>query len=227
MKVILYARVSTAEQASDGISREAQTSKMEAYASLCDPQVVEGSVDAGESAKTLKRPGFQRALELLREGAAHGLVVVKLDRLTRAIGDWQKLIVDYVGEKAGKQLFSVSDSIDTRTAAGRLVLNVLLSVAQWEREAIGERTREALQYKIRCGERVGKIRYGFDLDGDGKTLVPNADEQAAIGLMVSLRRAGATYRAIAEQLTERGFRAKEGGAWDHSSVYWIVKRTAA
>lgn len=227
MKVILYARVSTAEQANDGISLEAQTSKMEAYASLYDLEVVEVIVDAGESAKTLKRLGLQRALQLLRKGAAEGLVITKLDRLTRNVGDWQRLIDNYFGEKPGKQLFSVSDSIDTRTAAGRLVLNVLLSVAQWEREATAERTRDALQYKIRCGERCGKVRFGCDLADDGKTLIPSADEQDAIELMVSLRRDGCTYRAIAATLTERGIRTKEGGDWNHNSVYSIIKRMAA
>jgi len=124
-------------------------------------------------------------------------------------------------------LFSVSDSIDTRTAAGRLVLNVLLSVAQWEREAIGERTKDALQHKIRCGERCGKVRFGYDLADDGKTLVPNVDEQDAIDLMASLRSDGWTYRAIAKNLTERRIRTKEGGAWNHNSIYSIIKRMAA
>lgn len=89
------------------------------------------------------------------------MVVVKLDRLTRSVADWQLLIDDYFGERSGKQLFSVADSIDTRTAAGRLVLNVLLSVAQWERETTGERTREALRHKDshRRTVRQGAIRF--------------------------------------------------------------------
>jgi DNA invertase Pin-like site-specific DNA recombinase len=64
-----------------------------------------------------------------------------------------------------------------------LVLNVLLSVAQWEREAIGERTRDALQHKTVKRERCGKVRFGYDLAGDGVTLTPNAREQEAIDLM--------------------------------------------
>ena len=227
MKVILYARVSTAEQASDGISLEAQASKMEAYASLYELEVVETITDPGESAKTLKRPGLQRALALLRDGVADGLVIAKLDRLTRNVGDWQRLIDGYFGEKAGKQLFSVSDSIDTRTAAGRLVLNVLLSVAQWEREATAERTKDALQHKIRRGERCGKVRFGYDLSDDGRTLVLNQAEQDAMDLMVTLRNDGWTYRAIAQSLTNRGIKTKEGGAWNHNSVYSILKRMAA
>ena len=184
-------------------------------------------VDPGESAKTLKRPGLRRALDRLQNGEADGLVIVKLDRLTRNVGDWQRLIDDYFGEKAGKQLFSVSDSIDTRTAAGRLVLNVLLSVAQWEREATAERTKDALQHKIRRGERCGKVRYGYDLSDDGRTLVLNQHEQDAIDLMISLRNDGLTYRAIAGGLTKRGIKTKEGCDWNHNSVYSILKRMAA
>lgn len=150
---------------------------------------------------------------------------VKLDRLTRSISDWQSLIDDYFGERAGKQLFSVSDSIDTRTAAGRLVLNVLLSVAQWERETVGERTREALRHKIKNGERCGKVRFGYDLADDGKTLIVNPTEQRAIALMLDLREAGHTLRQIAATLTESGIPTKEGAtAWTHTAVARILGR---
>ena len=69
---------------------------------------------------------------MLKTKQADGLLIAKLDRLTRSVSDWQILIDGYFGEKAGKSLFSVADSIDTRSSAGRLVLNVLLSVAQWD-----------------------------------------------------------------------------------------------
>jgi len=97
MKVILYGRCSTAEQASEGISLEAQQAKMRAYADLYELEVVEMIVDPGESGKTLKRPGLQRALELLRNGAAEGVVIAKLDRLTRSVADWQTLIDAHFG----------------------------------------------------------------------------------------------------------------------------------
>lgn len=227
MKIILYARVSTREQADTGISLEAQIAKLTAYAELYDLQVVEVVTDAGESAKSLKRPGLQRALSILKNGDADGMAVLKLDRLTRSVADWQHLIDNHFGEKSGKQLFSVSDSIDTRTAAGRLVLNVLLSVAQWEREATGERTREALHYKIKNGERVGKVRFGYDLADDGTTLIPNDDEQSTIIWMKQLRSEGYTLRQIACALTDRGIATKEGRqTWTHTAVSYILKRAA-
>ena len=95
---------------------------MRAYAGLYDLTIVETVIDADESRKPLHRAGLQRALGLLKAGKADGLLIVKLDRLTRSVADWQALIDAYFGERGGKQLLSVNDSIDTRTAAGRLVL---------------------------------------------------------------------------------------------------------
>lgn len=228
MRVVLYARVSTTDQSDNGVSLDAQRAKMSAYAALYDLEVVETVVDAGESAKSLDRPGLQHALTLLRTGKAAGLVVVKLDRLTRSVADWQRLIDDYFGERAGKQLFSVADSIDTRTAAGRLVLNVLLSVAQWERETTGERTREALRHKIASGERCGKLRYGYTLSDDGKSLVPSSQEQEAIATMLQLRASGFTLRQIAAELTAQCIPTKEGATgWTHSAVNQIINRKVA
>lgn len=225
MRIICYCRVSTTDQADKGVSLEAQQAKLAAYASLYDLTVVETIIDAGESGKSLNRPGLQSALAMLRKGQADGLAVVKLDRLTRSVADWQSLIDDYFGERPGKQLFSVADSIDTRTAAGRLVLNVLLSVGQWEREAIGERTKEALGHKIRNRERVGAVRFGFDLADDGRQLVPNEAEQAAIRLMHELRTAGQPLRKIAAELSRRGIATKEGLAnWTHSAVAYILRQ---
>jgi DNA invertase Pin-like site-specific DNA recombinase len=227
-RTILYCRVSTSDQSDNGVSLSAQQAKLEAYASVYDLEVVATITDAGESAKSLNRPGIQQALKMLRNGEADALAIVKLDRLTRSLKDWQTLVDTYFGERGGKQLLSVSDSIDTRTAAGRLVLNVLMSVAAWEREATGERTRDALRHKIANRERVGKVRYGFNLADDGRTLTPNSEELAAIDLMRQLRAGGLTLRAIATELTARGIKTKEGLAnWTHQAVAYILKQDRA
>ena len=86
-KAIGYIRVSTDRQADHGVSLEAQKAKLTAYAALYDLELVEVIVDPGASAKTLKRPGLQRALQLLRQGQATALLVAKLDRLTRSVKD--------------------------------------------------------------------------------------------------------------------------------------------
>ncbi len=227
MKVIGYIRVSTEEQASDGVSLASQREKIEGYAKLYDLELIGIIEDAGQSGKTLDRPGLQEALAMVRKGKVGGLVIAKLDRLSRSVVDWNTLIDGFFGERAGKQLFSVADSIDTRTAAGRLVLNVLMSVAQWERETIGERTKDALQHKIRKGERCGKVRFGYALADDGKTLLPVPAEQEAIALIRRLKAEGQTLRDVAAELTRRGILTKEGHTrWTHTAVARILERAA-
>jgi DNA invertase Pin-like site-specific DNA recombinase len=226
MRVVLYARVSSDEQATDGVSLLNQQAKLRAFADLHDLELVEMIVDAGVSAKNLNRPGLQQALSLLRKGQADGLVVYKLDRLSRSVADWNHLIDGYFGDRAGKQLMSVSDSIDTRTAAGRLVLNVLMSVAQWERETIAERTRDAMNYKRARGERLGQIPFGNDLGEDGKTLTRNPTESEAIAHARELRAGGMTLQAITDELNHLGMSTKRGGPWHLTSVVRLLKRAS-
>jgi DNA invertase Pin-like site-specific DNA recombinase len=115
---------------------------------------------------------------------------------------------------------------DTRTAAGRLVLNVLMSVAQWERETIGERTKDALQHKIRNGERCGKVRFGFRLADDGVALIEDPAEQGVLQTIRRLKAAGQSLREIAAELTRRGILTKEGNrTWKHTTVARILQRT--
>jgi site-specific DNA recombinase len=106
-------------------------------------------------------------------------------------------------------------------------LNILLSVAAWEREAIAERTKEALRHKINSRQRVGKVRFGFDLAPDGTTLVENPAEQQTLAFMRSLRAAGRTLRQIAAELTARNIPTKERKSrWTHTAVAYILARAA-
>lgn len=208
-RVIAYCRVSTDEQSSSGVSLAAQESKLRAYCEALDLVLVRVEVDPGASAKTLNRPALQRALASLRRGEADAILVTKLDRLTRSVRDLATLLEDYfaVG-RAG--LISIGESVDTRSAAGRLVLNVMTSVAQWEREAIGERTSTALQHLKAQGRRVGSVAYGYALADDGASLVREEREQAVIERARNLRAAGLSLRAVAETLAYEGHVARTG-----------------
>ena len=225
-RILGYIRVSTDEQAGSGVSLASQAAKVALFAELHDLEMVELIEDPGASAKSLDRPGLKRALAMLDSGEASGLVIAKLDRLTRNVADLARLLEGYFDERAGRLLFSVGDSIDTRTAAGRLVLNVLMSVAQWEREANVERTRDAMRHKRGRGERLGKVPYGWDLGPDGRTLVATAREQEGLALMVELAGRGLALSAIAAELGARGFRPKGGGPdWRRSTIGDILKRS--
>lgn len=224
MRAIGYCRVSTEEQASSGLGLEAQEKRVRAFADLYELELVEVVTDAGVSAKTLDRPGLARALEQLRGGHAEALVVAKLDRLTRSVVHLGQLVEDYFSERGGAQLMSVGEQVDTRSAGGRLVLNVLMSVAQWEREAIGERTSAALQAKRDRGERSGAIPFGYRVEG-GVLLVEDREEQVALLLMREHRAAGQSLRAIARALTERAYRPR-GRVWHPASVASILATDA-
>lgn len=224
MRVLGYGRVSTEEQGFSGVSLDCQVEKIRGYCRLYELELVDTVTDV-ESGKSLERPGIETTVKMLDAGWVDGVVITKLDRLSRSVKDWNSLIDGYFSEKAGKQLFSVGDSIDTRTAAGRLVLNVLMSVAQWEREAIAERTREALAHKRAKGERISKSVFGFDIGRNGK-LVPNEGEQAAAVRMREMRAAGSSLREIADEMDRLGVKTKEGRPWAHQSVSRIVARPA-
>jgi DNA invertase Pin-like site-specific DNA recombinase len=173
MKTIGYVRVSTDKQADQGVSLDAQADKIRAMAVVQGAEVVEIIVDSGESAKSLKRPGMAKLLALVDAGKVQAVIIAKLDRLTRSVKDLCELLERF--ERRGVALVSVAESLDTGSAVGRLVLNIMAAVSQWEREAIGERTRDALKHKSANGERVGNAAYGYRLAADGQHL--EADTQ--------------------------------------------------
>jgi DNA invertase Pin-like site-specific DNA recombinase len=220
-KTVAYLRVSTDKQADRGVSLDAQRAKVEAYASLYDLDLVEIIVDAGASAKTLDRTGLNRALAMIKAGKADALLVVKLDRLTRSVRDLGDLVSGpFAPGRAA--LLSVSEQIDTRSAAGRLVLNVLASVSQWEREAIGERTSAAMQHMASEGEFTGgEAPFGYGVGADGK-LVPDEGEQAVIVEARSLRDAGLSLRRVAADLDANGHRSRTGRPFAASQVARMV-----
>jgi site-specific DNA recombinase len=224
MRVVGYIRVSTEEQAVGGVSLDSQRAKVAGYASLYNLDLVAVEVDAGVSAKTLDRPGLKAALDRLDRGEADGILVTKLDRLTRSVADLAVLLDRYFGDRAGRQLFSVGDNIDTRTAAGRLVLNVLMSVAQWERETVVERTRDAVRHKQACGHRVGQVPYGKRLADDGRTLLEDPAEAEVLAEIRRRRAAGETLRSIAGDLQARGVPTKNGKPWLFSTIDALCKR---
>ncbi len=130
-------------------------------------------------------------------------------------------------ERRGVALISVAESLDTSSAAGRLVINIMTAVSQWEREAIGERTRDALSHKKSQGERVGNIAYGLRLGEDGVHLEHSPDEQAVLAEILQLRGQGTTLRGIAAALNHGALRTRRGSAWRLEHVARIMKQVGA
>ncbi len=221
MKAIGYARVSTDKQADCGVSLEAQAEKIRAMAVVQGAEIVEVIVDGGESAKTLDRPGLARVLAMIDRREIDVLIVAKLDRLTRSVKDLAELLERM--NKRGVALVSVAESLDTGSAAGRLVLNIMTAVSQWEREAIGERTRDAMQFKRAKGEVVGTVPFGSQRAADGVLLEPNQTELAIVGQIRQLRNEGRTLQAIADALNTSGQTTRRRSAWKVQYVASILK----
>jgi site-specific DNA recombinase len=207
MQVIGYTRVSTDDQAREGVSLAAQRAKIEAYAVVKDWTVLEIIREEGVSAKSLVRPGLQRLLALVEAGQVQAVVVYKLDRLTRSVADLDKLMKLF--ERKGVALVSLQESLDATTATGRLMMNLLASVSQWEREVIGERTKDAMQHLKASGQVYSR---------------PIFEDAATLAHIHHMRAQGATLQEIADELTATGVPTVRGGTWAPATIRGILRR---
>lgn len=217
MKSVGYARVSTDKQADFGVSLEAQQEKVRAMAVVQGAELVEMIVDA-ESAKTLDRPGMDRLLALVDARAIQCVIVAKLDRLTRSVKDLGELLERF--QKHGVSLVSVAESLDTGSATGRLVLNIMMSVSQWEREAIGERTRDALRHKKNKRQAYSPTPYGYNRQGEA--LAECEMECSTVRQIQEWKSQGRTLRGIASELNASHVATKRGAVWHASTVRRIL-----
>ena len=229
MQAIGYTRCSTNEQANSGLGLDVQEQRIRAYCEMKGLDLVRIDTDAAVSgSKPLaKRNGGSQLLEGLRQRKVNAVVMLKLDRMFRNAGDCLSTVEQW--ERQGVALHIVDlggNAIDTTSAAGRFMLVVLAGAAEMERNLTRERTRSALAVKKANGQRTGSIPYGFDLDGDGKTLVESQTEQAVIRDIRSMRSSGKTLARIATTLTDRGIATKTGKSdrWSHQAVARILSR---
>lgn len=217
-RAIGYIRVSTQGQADDGVSLDAQRAKIHAWADLNGYEIGEVFADEGISGSKADRPGLADALNAVKRGDA--LVVYSLSRLARSTR--HTLEISERLDKIGADLVSLSERIDTTSAAGRMVFRMLAVLAEFERDQTSERTAMALRHKRTQGERVGSVPYGFDLDADGVHLVENASEQAVIQQARELHQSGLSLRKIAAELNARGLVARNGRAFQATQIMRMV-----
>jgi site-specific DNA recombinase len=226
--VIAYYRCSTDDQAEEGLSLQTQRQKIMAYAGLYDLAVVAEYEDPGISAKSYgglagtlaHRPGLRSALRMLDRGEADGIVILKLDRLSRSVRDLDELVERYFASRFA--LLSVTENLDTRSASGRMVLSILAAVAQGERLLIGERTAAALAYKRQCGEFCGgEPPYGWKVGADKVHLIAHNGEQHAITVARSYRKL-LSLRKVGAALNAHGIYPRSGGNWHAETVKALV-----
>ena len=221
MIAIGYTRVSTDKQADFGVSLETQQGKIRAMAVVQGAELLDVIVDT-ESAKTLDRPGMERLLALVDGRGVQCVIVAKLDRLTRSVKDLGEILERF--QKRGVSLVSVAESLDTGSAAGRLVLNIMASVSQWEREAIGERTKDALRHKKATLQAYSPTPYGFERNGGA--LTESQLEGDTVRRIQQWHNDGRKLRQIARDLNEAAVPTKKaGGAWHASTVRAILQNS--
>ncbi len=220
-KAVGYIRVSTDEQAREGISLAMQEAKIRLYAQTYELELVEIIRDEGLSAKNTKgRPGVQRALDICYAGKVTALVVYKLDRLAR--NTQEALDIAERFNRKEVSLVSVTEHLDTQSALGRLYFTFSTAIATFEREIIGERTKAALDHKKATGKVFNHAPYGYDaVDGN---LQANLLEQDGLQFITQRRNEGATYRQIADGLNAKKIPSKTGKEWTHAAVRKICAR---
>lgn len=192
-QLIGYCRVSTAGQR-DGVSLKAQESKIRAWAKLNGYQVKSIYQDVLSGKSVDGREGLKQALDEIGKGDA--LVVYSLSRLARSTRETIE-IADRL-EKRGCDLVSLSEKIDTTSASGKMVFRLMAVLAEFERDQISERTKDALSHKKQNGEWTGRVPYGFKIE-DGR-LIEDVEQISIIQKAKALRRGGKTLRAISEKL---------------------------
>lgn len=220
-RVAIYTRVSTCEQAAEGVSLDAQESRGRMWAELHSARVVEVVTDAGVSGRTMQRPGVDRLWELVNDGQVDTVLVAELSRLTRSARDFANVIADL--DDAGVSVVAIDNGLDTSDMCGRLVAGILSYVSAFEREQIGQRTRAALAQVKAEGRHVGRPPRGFTSVG-GQLEVADDDYLSKARYAFEQHEQGTSYRAIAATFNGAGVPTGSGsGLWHASAVGRLVK----
>ncbi len=217
-----YIRVSTEQQANEGVSLDAQRAKIEAWCTHNGYELAQVYVDAGISGKKLdNRPELKKARAAIKKGMA--LVAYSLSRLARSTKDLIE-ISEEVSKKKG-DLVSLTEKIDTTTPMGEMMFTLMAGMAQLERRMIAERTSTALQHKKSTGQKyTGQDPYGFSsIEG---RLVQVQQEAEIVAEIQAARSSGSTLQFIADDLNGRGIPTKTGKTWAPATIHLLLKRTS-
>ena len=222
MELVSYCRVSTARQGESGLGIEAQQAKVRQMAADRGGVVIAEYVEE-ESGRKADRPKLAAALAEARKRRAV-LVVAKLDRLARDAEFVLRLAREAERNGMAGIWFADLPDVDTTSAAGRMVLSVMASVAEFEARRISERTREALAAAKAKGRKLGGTRPGT-LRENAKAKAAATDRSEALRpILTPLAAAGMSLRAMAEALDAAGTRTAKGEALSPSQVKRHLER---
>lgn len=218
-RVALYTRVSTEDQAKEGFSLDAQLERLRYYAKAQGWEVAGEYVDEGHSGRTTKRPKYT---QMMAERASWDtLLVLKMDRIHRNSRNFMAMMDEL--RKDRKEFASVMESLDTSTAMGRFVMDIIQRIAQLESEQIGERVYIGMEQKARTrGGSLGReAPFGYRYNAD-RVLEPVPEERPFIEELFQGYLAGAGLQELANGLASAGVKPRRDGVWRPLSVKRIL-----
>lgn len=218
MKVAIYVRVSTEEQAKEGYSIDAQKKRLTDFSNSQGWDIYDIFVDDGFSAKNLERPAIQRMIRDLKTKQFDVVLVYKLDRLVRSVMDLHELLI--LLDKYDVKFKSATEMFDTTSAMGRFFITLVGAMAQWERENLAERVKMGMEQKLYKGERNGAVApFGYDLvDSE---LVINPIETQIVQRIYELYKSNGV-KQIASILNREKVPKRGGGSWTYTTVQYIL-----
>ena len=218
----LYTRVSSRNQAdADYSSLETQRERLEAY---CQSQenysIFRVYEDGGYSADSLDRPALKEMLRDVREGRLNCILSYKIDRLTRSVRDFHQLMDLF--DRCNVKFVSVTQSLDTQNPMGRLLRNVLLDFAQFEREMTADRTRDKMFQRAQKGLwNGGNVPYGYTIEN--KKLVVRSEEADRLRFMFHRFADVASLSGLRDELHRRGWYTRSGKPWSKTVLDHILR----
>lgn len=225
--VVGYVRVSTAQQANEGISLEQQQAAIKAYCKANKLALKETIVDAGHSAykqPLRRRESGRRVVELLENGEATGVVALRLDRLFRSMRDCINTVMDWHATGITLRLIDFGgQTVDTSTPMGRIMLTLMAAFAEMESYMKAERIRDVWEHRRSQGRRLGSLPpFGYQA-APGGFVVENQDEQATIAYILECRQRGLSLRSICTHLDGTRYKPR-GKRWHTTTLQRILSR---
>lgn len=223
MRVGIYVRVSTQEQAKEGYSIGEQIERLGKYCDAMQWTIVAKFIDPGYSGGDMDRPGLRELIDNVEAGKLDKVVVYKLDRLSRSQKDTLFLIED-VFLKNGTDFVSMNENFDTSTPFGRAMIGILAVFAQLEREQIKERMAMGKEARVKSGKWPGGSTepIGYDYDPSTDALNINEYEAMQIRELYELFLNGTPIKTIEKIFAEKGYKHKHG-TWATSAMRNVMR----
>lgn len=213
----LYIRVSTEDQAREGFSLPEQEKRLRAMCEYKGYEIFKLYKDAGISAKTGNyRPAFEELLQDIKDKKCNTIVVLKLDRLTRSVYDWENILKFL--EENDAYLDCANDDINTTNANGKMISRILTSVSQQEIERTSERTKIGLAGAIKSGHIPGHTPFGYKREG--KLMVPDITTKHIVERMYQLYFEGNSYQTIANIFNDENVGNKK---WRDNTILEMIE----